>query len=777
MVTKSIKNLSVGKKLGVVVGLISIIALFEIAISIISSSNNYSRSSDMADANKASDYILLAAGQEAFERGATTTVLASPNDRNTYSRIASLRQTGDSYLDSALAIAKELAAKNEDASKKYAELEQVRNRRDEMRKQADMILTRSAADKQFIQSWIKVQTEHIMKSNELANALFVSDNQLERVLGFNSIVKNAIFHASEFAGRERAGLGAVIGSGLPISGEVLNNLMRYRGVVEENIRAILDLRNNSNITPDIRNAINNMESTFLIDFQRTREAVYKAGQNKSAYPLNTSEWIEQSTSAINSILKVSETVSHEAHRLAEEQNAASTKSLFFSALTLAILALIVFTSIWIARLITRPVISLADAATKVSMGDLNQSVDYVSNDEVGKLSSAFNKMVENISEAGQELREEKAGVERKVEEAVKESEEQRKYLERSTEMILTEMDKFANGDLTVQLEKEKDDVIGALFDGFNKVVLNIREMIEKVTEAVEAAASASSEISSSTEELAAGAQEQSAQTTEVAGAVEEMTKTIFETTSNVTHASETAKNSGNIARDGGKVVSDTIGGMNRIAEVITQAAETVKELGSSSDKIGEIVQVIDDIADQTNLLALNAAIEAARAGEQGRGFAVVADEVRKLAERTTKATKEIASMIKEIQKDTNNAVVSMVKGTEEVNNGKQLAQKAGEALNQIISSSKEVVDNISQVAAASEEQSSAAEQISKNIESISSVTNQSAAGVQQIARAAEDLNNLTVNLQNLVSQFTISKDGKSIVSNLAVRQNGKLVHA
>jgi len=119
----------------------------------------------------------------------------------------------------------------------------------------------------------------------------------------------------------------------------------------------------------------------------------------------------------------------------------------------------------------------------------------------------------------------------------------------------------------------------------------------------------------------------------------------------------------------------------------------------------------------------------------------------------------------------------MVKGTEEVNSGKQLAQKAGEALDQIISSSKEVVDNIAQVAAASEEQSAAAEQISKNIEGISSVANESATGVQQIARAAEDLNNLTVNLQNLVSQFKISKNGESNTSNLAVRQNGKLVHA
>ncbi|MDP2038975.1 MAG: methyl-accepting chemotaxis protein, partial [Ignavibacteria bacterium] len=317
------------------------------------------------------------------------------------------------------------------------------------------------------------------------------------------------------------------------------------------------------------------------------------------------------------------------------------------------------------------------------------------------------------------------------------------------------LETMATGNLTKRIDKEFQGDHQTMVKSINTVADSLNKALFQVNEAVLATASASSQISSSTEELAAGAQMQSSQTTEVAGAVEQMTKTIMETTKNIAHASETAKTSGNIARDGGKVVNDTINGMNRIAGVVTQAAETVKKLGDSSDKIGEIVQVIDDIADQTNLLALNAAIEAARAGEQGRGFAVVADEVRKLAERTTKATKEIAIMIKQIQIDTGNAVVSMTKGTEEVNNGTQLAKKAEEALNKIISSSVEVVENITQVAAASEEQSSAAEQISKNIESINNVTHESAMGTQQIARAAEDLNRLTTNLQELVSQFKI----------------------
>jgi methyl-accepting chemotaxis protein len=182
--------------------------------------------------------------------------------------------------------------------------------------------------------------------------------------------------------------------------------------------------------------------------------------------------------------------------------------------------------------------------------------------------------------------------------------------------------------------------------------------------------------------------------------------------------------------------------------------------------------VIDDIADQTNLLALNAAIEAARAGEQGRGFAVVADEVRKLAERTTKATKEIATMIKQIQKDTYDAVDSMNEGTKQVEKGKLLAERAGSSLKEIIVGAELVVDIVTQVAAASEEQSSASEQISKNIEGISSVTQESASGIQQIAHASEDLNRLTLNLQELVAQFKVDENG----SKFAVRQNGKLIN-
>jgi methyl-accepting chemotaxis protein len=350
---------------------------------------------------------------------------------------------------------------------------------------------------------------------------------------------------------------------------------------------------------------------------------------------------------------------------------------------------------------------------------------------------------------------------------------------------------LAKGDLTARVEGEYQGDHAMIKDSINQMADSLDNALREVGEAVTATASAANQISSSTEEMAAGAQEQTSQTTEVASAVEEMTKTIMENSKNAGDTAGTAKEAKTAAEQGGKVVAETVSGMKQIAEVVKKSAGTVQELGKSSDQIGEIIGVIDDIADQTNLLALNAAIEAARAGEQGRGFAVVADEVRKLAERTTKATKEIAGMIKKIQVETKGAVESMEEGTKKVDEGILLADKAGASLNEIVGISQKVGDMVSQIAAASEEQSSASEQISKNVEAISSVTNQSASGTQQIARAAEDLNRLTENLQGLITRFKLSNSSTQqsvqksapgaakkplAKANVAVRENGALVH-
>jgi methyl-accepting chemotaxis protein len=414
-----------------------------------------------------------------------------------------------------------------------------------------------------------------------------------------------------------------------------------------------------------------------------------------------------------------------------------------------------------AKNITSPIKKLAEGAKKVSEGDYSVLINVKSANEVGSLANAFNIMVGNIRSSIENINkmsDESKNAAQKANEAKAAAEEQSKYLAESVNEMLEAINKFSNGDLTVALHTNRKDDIGRMFEGFNKAVENIRSMLERINEAVSSTASASSQISASAEEMAAGSSEQNLQANEVAAAVEEMTKTILSSSENAKFAADTASLNGKIAKEGGDVVVETVNGMNKIAEVVLEAARIVEQLGANSNQIGEIIQVIDDIADQTNLLALNAAIEAARAGEQGRGFAVVADEVRKLAERTTKATKEIAGMIKQIQSNTKLAVSSIKQGAVEVEKGKDLAQKAGSSLNQIIEEVDKSSQLINQLAVASEQQSQSSEQISQSIERISSVINESSVGIQEIARSSEDLNRLTLNLQNLIAKFKIKSE-------------------
>ncbi|MBX2820388.1 MAG: GAF domain-containing protein [Rhodothermaceae bacterium] len=332
----------------------------------------------------------------------------------------------------------------------------------------------------------------------------------------------------------------------------------------------------------------------------------------------------------------------------------------------------------------------------------------------------------------------------------------RTYLQEETNKLVKVIGCLAEGDFTVDIDTtDHGDGISHLKQELAQMVKGLKNLIEQVREAVRATYASANQINEATEQLAVATQQQSVQAQDVANSVDEMAQTITDNARNATETATVSYNSGKAAHDGGEIVQQSVEKIREIAKVVEESAETIERLGESSQKIGDIVAVIEEIADQTNLLALNAAIEAARAGEQGKGFAVVADEVRKLAERTTGATTEIGSMIKTIQSEANQAVNAMRQGREEVASGLELADRAGDALTRVVEEMNKIVDRINQIAVASEEQSSTSTQISMNVEAISTVTNESAKGVTEISIAAQDLEKYTEDLRSLISRFKI----------------------
>jgi methyl-accepting chemotaxis protein len=318
------------------------------------------------------------------------------------------------------------------------------------------------------------------------------------------------------------------------------------------------------------------------------------------------------------------------------------------------------------------------------------------------------------------------------------------------------MGRVADGDLSTKINIFAKDEIGDLGHAINRMLESMHNMVTSIKTTAEQVASASTQLYATSEQIATGAEEVAAQAGTVATASEEMSCTSSEIANNCLMAVESSQRASDSASSGFTVVQETVDEMSRIAERVKESAQTVESLGARSDQIGEIVGTIEDIADQTNLLALNAAIEAARAGEQGRGFAVVADEVRALAERTTKATKEIGTMIKAIQMETKGAVTSMQEGVREVERGTMDAARSGQALQEILEQANSVTMQINQIATAAEEQTATTNEITNNIQQITEVVHETAKGSQESAAAANQLSRLAEELQQLVGTFKLA---------------------
>lgn len=314
---------------------------------------------------------------------------------------------------------------------------------------------------------------------------------------------------------------------------------------------------------------------------------------------------------------------------------------------------------------------------------------------------------------------------------------------------------IAKGDLSVNINRDSTDETGQLLLSMSNMAENLKKLIGEIKSTSDNVASASEQLSASSSEMSKGVLDQSDRSNQIATAATEMSQTVIEIAKNTSTIANSANDASRVARDGEAIVEKSIVEVQEIAATVKESTDLMVSLSGRSKQIGDIVNVINEIADQTNLLALNAAIEAARAGEQGKGFAVVADEVRKLSERTAKATSEIGSMIGLIQDEIEKTVSSMEGVSRKVGIGVDFSFQAGEALRKIVGSVTDLQSMVQHIASATEEMSATSEEISRDILSVANVSKETSSGSEQIAHASSDLAYLATKLTDIGNQFKV----------------------
>jgi len=325
--------------------------------------------------------------------------------------------------------------------------------------------------------------------------------------------------------------------------------------------------------------------------------------------------------------------------------------------------------------------------------------------------------------------------------------------------LLDELAGLADGDLTISATVT-EDFTGAIADAINYTIDQLRVLVSSINQTSRNVSQAAEDTQATALHLAEAAEHQAQEIAGASSAITEMAMTIDQVSSNAAESAGVADRSVALANTGSRVVQNTIGGMDMIREQIQETSKRIKRLGESSQEIGDIVSLINDIADQTNILALNAAIQASMAGEAGRGFAVVADEVQRLAERSGAATKQIEALVKTIQSDTHEAVTSMEQTTAEVVRGARLAEDAGVALEEIESVSKNLAALIQNISNAARQQASSAGHISNTMNIIQEITSQTSAGTTATAQSIGKLAAITNELRNSVAGFKLPDDGR-----------------
>jgi methyl-accepting chemotaxis protein len=385
------------------------------------------------------------------------------------------------------------------------------------------------------------------------------------------------------------------------------------------------------------------------------------------------------------------------------------------------------------RRVLTPIGALTTFSERFAAGDSRAKAEVPVDDEFSVIADNLNKTVTRVSKAYG-------------------NQEAQELLQRSITDLLNLINQVARGDLALR-GKVTNDALGNVTDSINFMLDNFTTVLDRVRKAAVDVSTNANRILVATDEMNTGTGQQDQEITNTSSAVEELTVSMKQVSNNAEASAEAARRALDAAEQGNRAVRDTLDGMQRIRSSVQATARKIKSLGDRSLEISEIINVINDITEQTNLLALNAAIEAARAGEAGRGFAVVADEVRKLAEHSRTATKDIAALIKAIQAETNEAVVVMEEGTKEVEVGAGLADQAGKALEAISSVVRQSAELVQEISLASKQQVRGTEGVANAMQIISGITRQTSQSAKQAAGTVGNLVKLSEQLVDALSQF------------------------
>jgi methyl-accepting chemotaxis protein len=409
---------------------------------------------------------------------------------------------------------------------------------------------------------------------------------------------------------------------------------------------------------------------------------------------------------------------------------ASTDLVAAAVLALAVALTVIFV---LSKRVLKPVGELAKFSERLASGDTRARAEFEGKDEFGVIAENFNRTAAKVAHAAT-------------------NQQAQDSLQRGITDLLNMINQVARGDLTVR-GKVTNDALGNVVDSVNFMLDNFTTLLERVRKAAIDVSGSANQILAAADDMTAGATQQDQEITNTSSAVEELTVSMKQVSNNAEASAEAARRALDAAEQGNRAVSDTLEGMQRIRASVQATAKKIKSLGDRSLEISEIINVINDITEQTNLLALNAAIEAARAGEAGRGFAVVADEVRKLAEHSRSATKDIAALIKAIQAETNEAVVVMEEGTREVEVGAGLADQAGKALEAISSVVRQSAELVQEISLASKQQVRGTEGVANAMQIISGITRQTTHGARQTASTVGNMVRLSEQLNEALAQF------------------------